>query len=118
MATDESARRREKSEKNNKKDKIHTKKVPRKQTMEYRISKEWTPHAVITAVAVNIAIVLMGRATAESVEFIGDPETRKASRRDPKEATKACAEAVETWLTEALQGETLPRKLLKMLRAT
>ena len=86
--------------------------------MEYRTNKGWTPHAVITAVAVDFAMVLMGQAKAKSVEFIGDPEARKASRRDPKEATKACAEAVETWLTEALQGETLPGKQLKMQRAT
>ena len=86
--------------------------------MEYRINKEWTPHAVITAVATNIAIVLMGRTKAEAVEFIGDPETRKASRTDPKEATKACAGAVETWLTEALQTERPHTKQMKMLRAT
>ena len=64
-----------------------------------RINRTWTSHAVITAVAVNIA-----RARAEAVECIGDSEARKASRRDPKEATKACADAVETWLTKRATG--------------
>ena len=49
--------------------------------MEYRINKEWTSHAVITAVAVNIVMVLMGRAKAEAAEFIGDAEARTARRK-------------------------------------
>ena len=59
---------------------------------------------MITAVAMNITIVLMGR-TKQKRSNSSDPETKKASRKDPKEATKACARAVETWLTEALQTE-------------
>ena len=52
-------------------------------------NKTWTPHTGITAVAVNIAIVLMGRARPEAVDFIRDPDARKASRGHPKEAAKA-----------------------------
>ena len=62
--------------------------MPRKQTMECRINKKWTPHAVITAVAMNVAITLMERTREEAVECIGDPVVKKASRRDPKEAAK------------------------------
>ena len=86
--------------------------------MQYRINKNWTPYAVITAVTVNVATTLKGRARQEAIENIGDPETRKASRHSPKKTAEACAAAVEAWLIEMLQAEVVPKKHLKMLRTT
>ena len=73
---------------------------------------------MITAVTVNVATILMGRSREEAIEYIGTPESREASRRNPEEGAKACAEAVETWLTEALQADLIPIRQLKMVRTT
>ena len=49
--------------------------------MKYRINKKWTPHAVITAVAMDVVITLMERTREEAVECAREPVAKKASRR-------------------------------------
>ena len=74
--------------------------------MKYRINKKWTPHAVITAVAMDVVITPVERTRGEAVECAGAPVAKKASRRDTKEAR-------EDWRSDeqdGMQRRTATRK--------
>ena len=82
--------------------------------MEYRINKTWSPHAVITAVTGQRSDGTDGAFQRRSNrKHLGTLRAEKASRRNPEEEAKACIEAVETWLTEALQKEVHPKKTIE-----
>ena len=69
--------------------------------MEYRINKEWTPHAMITAVAMNIAVSTDGTNESRSGRVHRPGRLRGKTRK--KLRGKHRAGAVKTWLTESLQ---------------
>ena len=88
--------------------------------MNYRIDKQWTPHAVITAVAVNIATTLMRRSKRRSNRKHWGPRNQKSIEAKPERSRKGMCRSRGNMANRGAPNRGIPKKKkqLKMLRTT